>query len=136
LAWHRKLVAGKYRTAPARPGRRPTAAAVRALVIRMADDNPLSLASDVADCAVAHVPIEHAAYLEAFVRRLIDLGLDAQADVILRRAMGHAIDHELFLQWADMAGGELRKHLYAYGREPDGEPAADWTWPFNTAAAP
>jgi putative transposase len=40
LAWHRKLVAGKYTTAPTRPGRPPTAAPVKTLVIRMATDNP------------------------------------------------------------------------------------------------
>lgn len=40
LAWHRKLIAGKYTTTPRRPGRPSTAATVRAMVIRMATDNP------------------------------------------------------------------------------------------------
>jgi transposase len=40
LAWHRKLAAGKYTAAPARPGRPPTGVRVKALVIRMAADNP------------------------------------------------------------------------------------------------
>jgi len=40
LAWHRRLVAGKYTTAPRRPGRPSTASAIRTLVIRMATDNP------------------------------------------------------------------------------------------------
>jgi putative transposase len=39
-AWHRSLVAGKYTTAPRRPGRPSTAGAIRTLVIRMAADNP------------------------------------------------------------------------------------------------
>jgi len=41
LAWHRKLVAGKYTTTPHRPGRQPTCEPIRTLVIRMATDNPL-----------------------------------------------------------------------------------------------
>ncbi len=40
LAWHRTLVAGKYTTTPRRPGRRPTCESIRALVIRMATENP------------------------------------------------------------------------------------------------
>ena len=40
LAWHRKLAAGKYTTTPTRPGRPRTAVPVRALVVRMARDNP------------------------------------------------------------------------------------------------
>jgi putative transposase len=40
LAWHRKLAAGKYTTTPHRPGRRPTCEPIRALVIRMAIENP------------------------------------------------------------------------------------------------
>ena len=40
MAWHRKLVAGKYTTTPHRPGRRPTCASIRTLVIRMATENP------------------------------------------------------------------------------------------------
>ena len=40
LAWHRRLVAGKYTSAPLRPGRPCTQAAVRTLVLRMATDNP------------------------------------------------------------------------------------------------
>ena len=40
VAWHRKLVAGKYTTTPHRPGRRPTYEPVRTLVIRMATENP------------------------------------------------------------------------------------------------
>jgi putative transposase len=41
LAWHRRLVAGKYTTTPRRPGRPPTAAAVRTLVLRMATEIPI-----------------------------------------------------------------------------------------------
>jgi putative transposase len=41
LAWHRRLVAGKWDyTSRRRPGRPSTAAAIRKLVIRMAVDNP------------------------------------------------------------------------------------------------
>ena len=41
LAWHRRLVARKWDyTSRRRPGRPPTAAAIRKLVIRMAIDNP------------------------------------------------------------------------------------------------
>ena len=41
LAWHRRLVARKWDyTSWRRPGRPPTAAAIRKLVIRMAIDNP------------------------------------------------------------------------------------------------
>ena len=42
LAWHRRLVARKWDYASRRrPGRPPTAAAIRKLVIRMATDNPM-----------------------------------------------------------------------------------------------
>ena len=42
LAWHRRLVAKKWDYSKhRRPGRPPTAAAVRALVLQMAKDNPL-----------------------------------------------------------------------------------------------
>jgi hypothetical protein len=41
LAWHRRLVSRKWdNTARRRPGRPPTAAAIKKLVIRMAADNP------------------------------------------------------------------------------------------------
>jgi putative transposase len=41
LAWHRRLVARKWDyTSQRRPGRPPTAAAIRKLVIRIATDNP------------------------------------------------------------------------------------------------
>jgi putative transposase len=41
LAWHRRLVARKWDdTSRRRPGRPPTAAAIRTLVIRIATDNP------------------------------------------------------------------------------------------------
>ena len=40
LTWHRRLVANKYTTTPHGPGRPPTRAAVKALVIRMATENP------------------------------------------------------------------------------------------------
>jgi putative transposase len=41
LAWHRKLIARKWDyTARRRPGRPPTAAAIKTLVERMAKDNP------------------------------------------------------------------------------------------------
>ena len=41
LAWHRRLVARKWDyTSRRRPGRPPTAAAIRKLVIRMAKENP------------------------------------------------------------------------------------------------
>ena len=41
LAWHRRLVTRKWNnTSRRRPGRPPTAAAIRKLVIRMATDNP------------------------------------------------------------------------------------------------
>jgi len=40
LTWHRRLVAGKYTTTRRPPGRPPTAAAVKALILRMAHDNP------------------------------------------------------------------------------------------------
>ena len=41
LSWHRRLVAGKWDyTSRRRPGRPPTAAAIRKLVIRIATDNP------------------------------------------------------------------------------------------------
>ena len=41
LAWHRRLVAGKWDyTSRRRPGRPSTAAAIRKLIIRMARDNP------------------------------------------------------------------------------------------------
>jgi hypothetical protein len=43
LAWHRRLIARKYTTAPTRPGRRPTSAQIRTLIIRMATDNPVGL---------------------------------------------------------------------------------------------
>ena len=39
-SWHRRLAAGKYTTTRRPPGRPPTAAAVRALILRMARDNP------------------------------------------------------------------------------------------------
>lgn len=42
LAWHRKLVAKKWDySRRRRPGRPPTAAAVKVLVLRMAKENPL-----------------------------------------------------------------------------------------------
>jgi hypothetical protein len=41
LAWHRKLIARKYTTATARPGRQPTCVPVRMLVIRMSTENPM-----------------------------------------------------------------------------------------------
>jgi transposase len=40
LAWHRKLVARRWDYGAGRPGRPPTAAAVKPLVIRMAEENP------------------------------------------------------------------------------------------------
>ena len=41
LAWHRRLVSRKWDyTARRRPGRPPTAAAIKSMVIRMAADNP------------------------------------------------------------------------------------------------
>jgi len=40
LAWHRGLIARKYTTALRRPGRRPTSAPIKTLVIRMATENP------------------------------------------------------------------------------------------------
>jgi putative transposase len=41
LAWHRRLIAGKWDYSQRRsPGRPSTAAAIRTLVIRMATDNP------------------------------------------------------------------------------------------------
>jgi transposase InsO family protein len=40
LAWHRRLVAGTYATTRRPPGRPPTAAAVKALILRMAEENP------------------------------------------------------------------------------------------------
>ena len=40
LAWHRRLVAGRYTTTRRPPGRPPTAAAVKALILRMAEENP------------------------------------------------------------------------------------------------
>src|SRR5258708_10038240 len=40
LAWHRRLVARKWDNSRRRPGRPPTAAAIRKLVIRIATDNP------------------------------------------------------------------------------------------------
>ena len=41
LAWHRRLVARKWDyTSRRRPGRPPTAAAIRTLIIRMATENP------------------------------------------------------------------------------------------------
>jgi hypothetical protein len=40
LAWHRRLVAGKYTTTRRAPGRPSTAAVVKALILRMAHDNP------------------------------------------------------------------------------------------------
>lgn len=40
LAWHRRLAAGKYTSACRPPGRPPTAAAVRKLILRMARENP------------------------------------------------------------------------------------------------
>jgi hypothetical protein len=41
LAWHRKLVAKKWDySSSRRPGRPPTAAAVKALILRMAAENP------------------------------------------------------------------------------------------------
>jgi hypothetical protein len=41
LAWHRRLVTRKWDyTSRRRPGRPPTAAAIRTLVIRIATDNP------------------------------------------------------------------------------------------------
>jgi len=41
LAWHRRLVTGKWDyTSRRRPGRPPTAAVIRKLVIRIATDNP------------------------------------------------------------------------------------------------
>jgi putative transposase len=41
LAWHRRLVARKWdHTARRRPGRPPTAAAIKNLVMRMATENP------------------------------------------------------------------------------------------------
>jgi putative transposase len=44
LAWHRRLVAGKWDYARQRgPGRPSTAAAIRKLVIRMAADNPCAV---------------------------------------------------------------------------------------------
>jgi hypothetical protein len=41
LAWHRRLIARKYTTTPTRPGRQPTSAPIRTLIIRMATDNPM-----------------------------------------------------------------------------------------------
>ena len=40
LAWHRRLAAGKYTATRRPPGRPPTAPAVKALILRMAHDNP------------------------------------------------------------------------------------------------
>jgi putative transposase len=41
LAWHRKLIAHKWdSTARRRPGRPPTAAAIKYLVVRMVKENP------------------------------------------------------------------------------------------------
>ena len=40
LTWHRRLAAGNYTATPTRPGRPPTSVPVKALVIRMAADNP------------------------------------------------------------------------------------------------
>jgi putative transposase len=41
LAWHRRLVSRKWDYSPRRrPGRPPTAAAIKNLVIRMAAENP------------------------------------------------------------------------------------------------
>jgi putative transposase len=40
LAWHRRLVAGTYTTTRRPLGRPPTAVAVKALILRMAHDNP------------------------------------------------------------------------------------------------
>jgi hypothetical protein len=41
LAWHRRLVSRKWDyTARCRPGRPPTAAAIKKLVLRMAAENP------------------------------------------------------------------------------------------------
>ncbi len=43
LAWHRRLVAGKYGTSTRRtPGRPPTGPRIGRLVVRLAKDNPLS----------------------------------------------------------------------------------------------
>jgi hypothetical protein len=43
LAWHRRLVAGKYGTSTRRtPGRLPTGPRIGRLVVRLAKDNPLS----------------------------------------------------------------------------------------------
>ena len=42
LAWHRKLVAGKYDTSKSRkPGRPPTSLGIARLVVRLAKENPL-----------------------------------------------------------------------------------------------
>jgi transposase InsO family protein len=40
LRWHRQLVARRWTTQPARPGRPGTPAGLRALVVRLATDNP------------------------------------------------------------------------------------------------
>jgi len=40
LTWHRRLVANKYTTTPHRPGRPPTKAAIKKMVIRMATESP------------------------------------------------------------------------------------------------
>ena len=40
LTWHRRLVTRKWTYTSRRPGRSPTAAAIRKLVIRIATDNP------------------------------------------------------------------------------------------------
>ena len=40
LTWHRRLVTNTYTTTPHKPGRPPTRAAITALVIQMATDNP------------------------------------------------------------------------------------------------
>jgi len=40
LRWHRRLVARRWTTTPTRPGRPPIAAGVRALVTRLAVENP------------------------------------------------------------------------------------------------
>lgn len=77
-AWHRRPAAGRYTTTRRPPGRPPAAAAVKALILKMARDNPrwgheriqgelLELGHRIGKCTVRQIP--HDAGVDPAARR-------------------------------------------------------------------